>query len=400
MDRGSIPRTPVTFLYGLYFVFSGEIMDINVKRFLTAVSILVGTCIGAGVLGIPYVASQSGFLIALLYIFFVGGIILLINLYLGEVSLRTKSNHQISGYARKYLGIRGKKLMEFAVIFGIYSAIIAYLFGVGESLSFLILGNTGYSVVFGVFFGIFMSVLLWSGLSSLKRFERIGVAIILFLLIAIFGIFIGRVDLGNLIYVNWDNLFLPFGVILFALISFHAVPQITFVIKDKSKIKKAILSGTGISILFYILFAFVVVGFKGSETPEIATFALGSIFVLLGILTMFTSYLSLGNALEEDFLFDDHFKKKKSWMLSSLIPIIIYIVVSFFDFFSFTKILSIGGVVSGGLITILVLVMAKKAKLNGDRKPEYSIPLNWVVIIFISLIFILGVVREIFLVLK
>ena len=32
------------------------------KRLITAVSIMVGTAIGAGVLGIPYVAAQAGFL--------------------------------------------------------------------------------------------------------------------------------------------------------------------------------------------------------------------------------------------------------------------------------------------------------------------------------------------------
>ena len=47
------------------------------KRFLVAVSILIGTCIGAGVLGIPYVAAQAGFFVALAYILLIGGIILI-----------------------------------------------------------------------------------------------------------------------------------------------------------------------------------------------------------------------------------------------------------------------------------------------------------------------------------
>ncbi len=375
-------------------------MDSNKKTFLTAVSILVGTAIGAGVLGIPYVAAKAGFAVAVLYIVFVGVIILLINLYLGEVALRTKEKHQLPGYAQKYLGKWGKKAMEFAVIFGVYSAIVAYLFGVGESLSFLILGNVKYSLFFGIVFGGFMSLLLWRGLKSLKRFERWGVGIILILLLTIFIIFVGKVRFGNLNYVDVNNLFLPFGVVLFALLSFHAIPQVVLVLKDKKKIKHAIWIGSVISILFYILFAFVVVGFKGLQTPEIATFALGGVFVVLGIFTMFTSYLSLGNALEEDFIFDDKFKRKKSWMLSSLIPIGIYILISFFDFFSFTKILSIGGVVSGGMLAVLGLLMAKKAKIYGERKPEYSIPLNWIVIILLSLIFVLGVVREIWIVVR
>jgi len=61
-------------------------------------------------------------------------------------------------------------------------------------------------------------------------------------------------------------------------------------------------------LCFYSLFALVIVGFKGTQTPEIATLALGVVFIFLGIFTMFTSWLALGNALEESFMFDERFK--------------------------------------------------------------------------------------------
>ncbi len=368
------------------------------KKILTGTSILVGTCIGAGILGIPYVAAQAGFLTAIIYIIIIGLLTYLINLYLGEVSLRTKNKHQIVGYAEKYLGKRGRRFMEFATIFGIYAAIIAYMVGVGESLSFLAIGNTSYSIFFGIFFGIIMSFLLWNGKKALKKFEKIGVGIVLLLLIFIIIFFIPSVQLNNLLGFNASNIFLPFGVILFALMSFHAIPEIKIILgKDKKKLKKTILLGTIISIIFYILFTLIVVGFMGLGTPEVATLALGKIFIVLGILTMFTSYLSLGNSLEDDFIFDEHYRKKKSWILSSMLPIILFIIIQMFDFFSFTKILSIGGVVSGGLASILILLMVRNAKKKNERKPEYSIRINKFIIIVLSLIFILGTIAVLFL---
>lgn len=382
VDGGSIPPAPVLK------------MKLEKKRFLTAISILIGTAVGAGILGIPYVASKAGFFIALFYIFILGGIILLVNLCLGEVVLRTKEKHQLAGYVQKYLGKNAKRIMEFAVIFGVYSAIVAYLFGVGESLSFLIFGNLEYSVLFGVSFGAVMSGLIWTGLKYLKKFERIGVAAILVLLLIIFFVFIDNLNFGNLRYVNFDYALLPFGVVLFAMFSFHAIPQISFVLKNKKHMKKVLFTGSIISVVLYSLFAFVVVGSKGFGTPEIATLALGSIFVLFGIFAMFTSYLSLGNALEEDFIFDDHFRRRKSWLLSSIIPICIYVFISFFEFFSFTKILSIGGVVSGGIMAVLVLFLVKKSKEKGDRIPEYSVSIKWILIFLLALVFIAGVVRE------
>jgi len=371
-------------------------MDTKNKTFLAGISILIGTAIGAGVLGIPYVVAKSGFLIGAIHILLIGAIILLANLYLGEIVLRTKGEHQLGGYARKYLGKTGSFFMSFAIIFSVYSAIIAYLVGISGSFSFLFFGNFNYAILIGILFGVFMSYLLWRGLKALKTFEKFGVSAIFLLFILIIIFFLKKISFANLTAINTNFLFLPFGVVLFALLSFFALPEINFVLKkDKILMKKILVFGTLITILFYVLFAFVVVGFNGVETPEIATVALGPIFIMLGIFTMFTSYLALGNALRDHLIYDFKFKRISSWILSSLIPIFLFLLVKISKYFTFTKILSIGGAVSGGIIAILIFLMSKKAKEKKERKPEYSIYINWFIIILLSLIFAAGIVREI-----
>ncbi len=371
------------------------------KIFFAGISILIGTAIGVGILGIPYVVAKSGFLAGLGHIIFLGAIILLANLCLGEIMLRTKGKHQLGGYAEKYLGKTGSFFMSFAFIFGIYSAILAYLVGISESFSFLFFGNFNYSILIGIFFGIFMSYLLFRGLRALKSFEKFGVSAIFILFILIVIFFTKKISFENLSSINSNLLFLPFGVVLFALLSFSAIPEINLILKkDKKLMKKILVAGTLITTLFYILFTLLVVGFKGAETPEIATIALGPIFIVLGIFTMFTSYLALGNALQDSFIYDFKYKKIKAWFLSALIPIFIFLLIKIFKYFTFIKILSIGGVVSGGLMAILILLMTKKAKLLGDRKPEFSIKISWFVIALLSLVFILGIVREIIVALR
>jgi len=371
-------------------------MQIEKKRFISAVAVLVGTCIGAGVLGIPYVAAKAGFVAALIYILVIGAIMLLTNLYIGEIALRTKKDHQLPGYAKKYLGKKGGVILEFSTVFGIYAAVIAYMIGIGESLSYLFFKNFNHTLSLGILTGLIMAGLIWRGVKSLKRFEKIGVSIILILLLTIFIIFINNVSLTNLSTFNASFIFLPFGVVLFALMSFHSIPEVEIVLKKNEKLmKKALITGTLISVIFYILFTLVVVGFKGAETPEVATLALGKIFIFLGIFTMFTSYLALGNALQHNFKFDERMRRKKAWMLTALVPIALFILIKLFTAFSFTKILSIGGVISGGLTAILVLLMVKKAKSKGDRKPEYKIPVHWSIVIILGLIFLAGIVIEI-----
>ncbi len=370
-------------------------MAIINSKLIVGISILIGTCVGAGVLGIPYVAAQAGFLPALIYIILIGGIILLVNLYLGEISLRTIGDHQIPGYAKAYLGKTGRILTEFATVFGIYSALVAYILGMGESLSFLFFGSGLHTLIFGITVGILMSALLWRGAYSLKKYEKIGVAIVLFLLLIIVGLFLGDVDISNLSNFNMANIFVPFGVVLFALMSFHAIPEVRLTIhKNEKSMKKIILTSFFIVILFYILFTLVVVGTQGTNTPQIATLSLGKIFVFLGLFTMFTSYLAMGNALIEDFVFDERVKRKNSWFLASVVPIFLFIIVKSLEGFSFTDILGMGGVISGGLTAVLVLFMVRNAKKKGERKPEYSIPVNWFVITLLILIFVAGVFAE------
>ena len=111
---------------------------------------------------------------------------------------------------------------------------------------------------------------------------------------------------------------------------------------------------------------------------------------------MMTGFFSLSFALKDLLKTDLKISKKLNFILSSVAPIILYLLVYFFKLADFVKILGIAGVISGGSTGILVLLMNKKAKKTGNRKPEYKIPLNWFLIIILSLVFLAGIVFELF----
>ena len=119
------------------------------KSKLRGISAIVGTIVGAGTLGIPYVVSQVGFSIGLIYLLIIGLISTLVMLYVTELVLRTKKTKQMPGLAEKYLGKWGKRVMMLSQVLGIYGALIAYLTGIGSSFSGLIGGNSIiYSTIF------------------------------------------------------------------------------------------------------------------------------------------------------------------------------------------------------------------------------------------------------------
>jgi len=367
------------------------------KRVLAAAFTLTGTIIGAGILGLPYVFSKSGFGVGVFWIVFLGAILLFVNLCLGEVTLRTKEIHQLTGYAEKYLGKWGKRLMFFAMIFGIYSALVAYLIGEGQSFSMIFFNHADYALYFALGFWLIMTMLLKEGLKGLKKIETWGVGAIIILIFAILFYFFPEIQVENLKNVDYSNFFLPFGIVLFSLLGFTSIPELRRVIKKNEKnLRDSILIGTLIPIVLYIIFSLVFVGILGSQVPEISTLSFGKLVIVLGIFTMLTSYFVLSFSLKDAFDFDFKFDKSLKFAVVSLFPLLIYLIITYFSLAGFVRVLGIGGVVSGGLTGILALVMNIRAKKMGNRKPEFSMPINWVVIVLLSLIFVFGVVVELF----
>ncbi len=364
-----------------------------------AVATLVGMIIGAGILGIPYVFAQAGLIWGLVNLIGIGLIVLLVYLYLGEIILRTKEKHQLPGYASLYLGKTGKILMLISMLLVQYGALIAYVFGEGEVLSFIFLGSISLSshIIFSLVFFMTMATLIYFGLKTLGKSELVGVGTIFIIVIAIAIYFFPQFKLSNFLSFNPElplRFFYPYGAILFAYLGLAAVPEMNEIIKNKKNMKKAIIVGCIIPIVIYLLFALTVVGFKGLATPEIATLALGRLVSLFAVFTMFTSFLAVGIAQKEIFWYDLKYKHFTSWLLTCIPVLISVLIIIFFKLANFVDIISFSGGVGGGLVGILTMLMIKKAKKYGKRKPEYKIPASLFIIILLIALFAFGIIYQ------
>lgn len=364
-------------------------------KFWAGALTLSGTMIGAGILGLPFVFAKSGFLIGLVWLAFLGAIMLFVHLYMGEVILRTHGKHQLTGYAEHYLGRGGKIIMLFAVLFGIYAALVGYLIGEGESFSYLIMGDAKYAIFFGVVFWIILTLLLREGFRELKKFARFTIPIVIIAILGVFFYLIPQARFSNLSAFNSGMIFVPLGVVLFSMLGFSAIPEVGRIMQGRERsLKKAMIIGTLIPVIVYIIFALIFVGVFGQNVQEVATISLGRLGSLIGIATMVTAYFVLSFALKDTFEIDLELKKSRVFFLVSVVPLILYLLISLFGFLDFVSVLGIGGVISGGLTGILILLINNQAKKYSERKPEYWIPINWAIIILVSLVFIAGVVIE------
>ena len=363
-----------------------------------AIAVLIGTIIGAGVLGIPYVIAQSGFLLGTLMIIFLGFAVLMTNLFIGEIVLRTKGTHQLTGYAEKYLGKNGKKLMTITMILGSYGALIAYIIGEGEALAAIF---TGPPLLFSLAFFAIMSFILFIGLKMIKRIELLLSLIILLIIIVISLVSLKQINLANLATFNLSKVFLPYGVILFAFLGAAAVPEMRVVLeKKKHLMKKSIILGSIIPLIAYFIFSAITIGVTGINTTEIATIGLGEILgqnmILFGnlfaIFAMATSFLTLGLALKWMFHYDYKLNKTIAWALTCIIPLTLFLIgiKSFINTIGFT------GAIAGGLEGVLIILMFTKARKKGDREPEYHLNRNLFIAILLGLIYIGGIVYTIY----
>lgn len=371
------------------------------KSFFAATALITGTALGAGIFGLPYAFAQSGYWIGVAYLALFGVVsIILIKAY-AEVVLRTPERSQIIGYAKRYLGNRGRIVALASFLFGITGALIAYTLQVGRFLETVFRPYVGGSAFwYGLGFFAVGSLIVLIGLRAVAKFEKYLLILLGAVALVIIGSGTHELDWSNLSVVHPENFFWPYGVVLFALSAASAIPDAVDELQEKKKIFRAITIGMLIPLALYFLFTLIVVGVTGAATTQDAITGLtqplgGGIVVagsILGIMTMSTAFLSLGLVIKEIYNYDLGLPMGWAWLVAFLPPLVVYL----FQLTSFIQIVALVGGVMGGFDGILILMMWRKAKKLGRRKPERVLHLPRPIQYAMMAMFGLGIVYEVY----
>lgn len=348
------------------------------KNFWLAVFSLVGTTIGAGIFALPYVFSHAGFIFGFVELLMLGVLMLLIQLMVGEIALRTRGKKRILGYSQLYLDKIWHRMLTISTI----------LAGIGSLLVYLILAGNFISIIFG--WGTFSSVLLFftiwffSILIKARTFGktefylgRLSIAFIIF--IALFNL--RYIHIENFLALNIGNILLPYGIILFAITGVYVIPEMEEILgHDKRQLKKAITFGTLIPVVTYLLFVVAVVGVSGSFTTPNAISglaqALNSRLILIvgalaGLIAVFEASLSYGIYFKETLRYDLKINKWLAWILSGMLPLLLFLLGAR----SFIQVIGVIGSIFLGFQFIMILWMHKRSK-SSETKPDYEIKLS------------------------
>lgn len=316
-------------------------MEVRQKRWIRGVGTLVGSIVGAGVFGLPYAFQQSGYIVGLVQLLFVAVIMAVIFLMYAEITVQTKGRHRFIAYMTTYLGERVKWFATTLFLGGVAGGMLAYIIIGGTFLSQIVEiitgqpafgGSTLYSLLIAGVAGAF----IFRGLKFISKFEVWVVVGILLLYGALMVVALPVFEVANVSSVSTDikNLFLPFGVVLFALAGMGAIPEVHDVLRIHKPLPSVLVTGLVIVTVLYALFSFVIVGATGASTTQDVISGLAAVvdprIVLLGMILGFVSILSIyvqvGLQAMDTLQYDFEMKKHAAWGLTVGTPLVLFLL--------------------------------------------------------------------------
>ena len=363
-------------------------------RFLRSVGIHIGTTVGVGVFGLPYVLYQAGIIPSLVQLVIVAIGMALLLLMFGEMVKRTKGQHRFVEYISRYLGKPSRPFVALVYFSSIYGAFLAFIILGGDFLhQFLSVFTNGFSVnpsvppliVFAV-----VSLLIYLGSGGIGKLALVTVPIILGLYAFLMILSAPHIDLSAIqLTHSGTSMLLPYGVYLFAFFGISAIPEMHDVLRSQSKLPKSILVGVSVIALLYTAFSFIVASASGAATSPDAFSGLSSVLSssvltigsLLGLISVISIFAILGVETMRTFEIDMKLKKNVAWILTISLPLALFLL----GFKSFIGVIDFVGSFIFGVLAILIVLAYERFK----RSRVCSIKHCWMIPTWVSSILIL-----------
>lgn len=365
-------------------------------KFLKVLSVFAGTIIGVGIFGLPYVALKAGFFVVAGYFVLMTLVAIVIHLVYGRIALETETPYRLPGYAGEYLGNFWKNSAFLVLGLGLTGALLAYLIVGGEFLTLLFSPYFGgNNLIYTLLFFAAGAYLIFRGIKNISQIE-FALLLVFFAIILLFFVrAYSSINLDYLKNINLNYFVFPYGVVLFSLWGSAIIPEIREMIgRDGKMLKRVIISGILLATVTYLLFIFTVLGASGPFTSKEAISGLSQVLgdniiklgFLFGIITCFTSFLTLGLTLKKVFWYDFNFSPNLSWLIACFLPLLLFLA----GLRQFIEVIGLTGAFAIGLEGLIIIFLYKeflKKKLAQKMNPLfYALPA----------FFILGVALEIF----
>lgn len=370
-------------------------------KFLKTLSVFVGTIIGVGIFGLPYVASKAGFFVVLIYFLAMSFIAIFIHLLFSKVALGTETLYRLPGFVGEYLGSCWKKITLLTIGAGLIGAILAYLIVGGKFLELLLTPYFGgNNIIYTLLFFGAGAYLILKGIKHISQVEFSLLIVFFAILIVIFMKAVPFIDFNNFQKTDLSFITLPYGVILFALWGSSLIPEAEEMLGQDAKklLKWVIVSGILLAAVTYLLFVFMVLGASGQNTSKDAISGLADTLgngiirlgFIFGIITCFTSFITLGLTFKKILWYDFGLPKRLSWFIACFTPLFLF----FLGLKEFIRVIGLTGALALGFEAIIIVFLYKaflKKKLSQKMNPFlYILPVFFIFGVFFEIYYLIA----------
>ena len=326
-------------------------------------AILVGTQVGAGILGLPYAASRVGMVPALFILLGVMFLLMSTALIILKLSAEMRGA-QMSTMAQKLLGNAGGWIMYLSILIMGFGAMLAYIAGMGSVFSSLLGVN---ETIGAVIFWVLASAVIYLGLEASGKTELIMSFLMLVLFIGITASLFPYAKPENAMYAELGGILSMTGVAIFALGCHTIIPDIYRGIGDYKKTRNVVILAFLIPTIIYAIFMISFLLVFGRNTPQIATQGLEILYGRLGkivgniipLLAITTSYIGIGLAQQSNSKEFLKLKKSIAWSLTTIPPLVVYLagIKNFADVLAFAG--DTGDMMAFIILPVIMLAIKK-----------------------------------------
>jgi tyrosine-specific transport protein len=357
-----------------------------------------GSCIGAGMLGLPIITGLSGFFPSLVMFLAAWAFMTLTGLLLVEVNGWFSTQVNLVTMVGHALGGFGRVLSWLLYLFLFYALLVAYISGSGglSSTFFQAFLNTKIPVWVGsLFFVLLFGFVVYQGTRPVDLWNRV-------LMVGKIASYVGMVFLGMrfvkmslLTYTQPSYVLFSLPILVISFGFHNMIPSLTAYMKgDLKRVRLTILGGSLFALLVYLIWQFVVLGIvpvegtngiveslhNDQEASQAVSKILGVSWVstfaqTLGFFAILTSFLAQSLSLVH-FLADglkvSYQKKENVWLCALALgpPLILSLIYPqlFFKALNFA-----GGICAVFLFGILPVCMVWIGRYQKKIQTSYQV---------------------------
>ena len=279
------------------------------KETWSAIALVAGTTVGAGILALPKTTAAPGFVPSSLALVGVWIFMASSGLLIAETSsslVKQDPRNKDLGY----LGMTDKVLGRFGAVpagtlyvFIHYALLVAYIAGAGSIVSEALgLPTVAGPVLFSTVVG---AVLAFGSDEQVATFNSAWVAVVAASFLGLLALAVPSVRLENLSHADWGRVLPALPIMLVALVYHNIVPTVSSQLRyDREAVSKAVVVGSGLPLLMFLLWNAVILGMTSPGSEDVDPLAglregaggpmvgiLVGIFSEAAIITSFTGFV-------------------------------------------------------------------------------------------------------------